>query len=405
MVETNDPLKKKRYLQLSLVISLGTLAFFKYFNFFVGSFYGVLGIEKSVFWEITLPVGISFYIFQAVSYSIDLYRGNISHCHSLTKFLLYVSFFPQLVAGPIVRAVDFLPQLDKDIRIRKENVIVGAQLFLGGAIQKVIFADTLRQFADPIFAEPTLYSAGTLWLAMLAFAGQIFGDFAGYSLMAIGIARIFGFELPENFRMPYISRSITEFWRRWHKSLSFWLRDYLYISLGGNRKGLHRTYFNLIATMVLGGLWHGASWNFVLWGFLHGMALAIHKLWETTSIARTFKSNLPTANALFGWSLTFLFVCLLWIPFRAETFEISSQFLQGMFTFQQGIQWYHTPSLAIFALLFIWHSLYIIKAKPLMSYPDVGITRFHTAYALSITTLMIVIFAPEDASPFVYFQF
>jgi len=405
MHQEPDKKIKKRYLTTSVVISLGILAFFKYFNFFVESFYQTFGLEKSLFWDITLPVGISFYIFQVLSYNIDLYRGKIQPTKSLSKFLLFVAFFPQLVAGPIVRASEFLPQLDKKIVLTKANFIIGAQLFLGGAIQKILFADTLRAYADPVFSEPALYATSTLWLAMIAFAGQIFGDFAGYSLMAIGIARVFGFELPENFRMPYISRSITEFWRRWHMSLSFWLRDYLYISLGGNRKGIKMTYVNLLITMTLGGLWHGASWNFVIWGVMHGLLLAIHKYWLDSNVSGFIRERFLFLNQLVGWVLTFICVCLLWVPFRAETSDITIAFLSGLFIPQWGIAWYHTSSIVVMLIMSLWHILHLVKPTIVGQYPRENIFTVRHLYVLIMCVLLIIMFAPKEAAPFVYFQF
>lgn len=396
---------KKLYLTASVTISLGILAFFKYFNFFVESFYQTFGIQKSLFWDITLPVGISFYIFQVLSYNIDLYRDKIQPTKSLPKFLLFVAFFPQLVAGPIVRASEFLPQLDKKIILTGANFIIGAQLFLGGAIQKILFADTLRAYVDPVFAEPALYATSTLWLAMIAFAGQIFGDFAGYSLMAIGIARIFGFELPVNFRMPYISRSITEFWRRWHISLSFWLRDYLYISLGGNRKGIKMTYVNLLITMTLGGLWHGASWNFVIWGIMHGLLLAIHKFWLESNTSEYIRHRFGFANQLSGWAITFLCVCLLWVPFRAETSQITIDFLSGLFIPQLGIAWYHTSSIVVMLIMSIWHILYLVRPSIVGQYPTENIFTIKHLYVLMMSVIFIILYAPKEAAPFVYFQF
>lgn len=405
MYSAKDPQVKKRYLIASVTISLGILAFFKYFNFFVESFYKAFGVEQSLFWDITLPVGISFYIFQVLSYNIDLYRDKITPTKSLPKFLLFVAFFPQLVAGPIVRASEFLPQLEKKVVLTRTNLIIGSQLFLGGAIQKILFADTLRVYVDPVFAEPTLYATSTLWLAMIAFAGQIFGDFAGYSLMAIGIARIFGFELPENFRMPYISRSITEFWRRWHMSLSFWLRDYLYISLGGNRKGIKMTYVNLLITMTLGGLWHGASWNFVIWGVMHGLLLAIHKYWLESHVSEVIRNRFGLLNQTIGWVITFLCVCLLWVPFRAETSQITIDFLSGLFVPQLGIAWYHTSSIVVMLIMSLWHILYLVRPGFVGQYPTENIFTVKHLYVLMMSLLLIIMYAPKEASPFVYFQF
>ena len=214
-----------------------------------------------------LPVGISFFTFQAISYTIDVYRGHLAASRDWLKIFLYVGLFPQIMAGPIARATKILPQLERRIRFTRDNAVIGLQVFLLGLVQKALFADRLATFVNPLFEQPALYDGATLWLGMVAYTVQIFCDFSGYSLMAIGVARILGLELPENFRLPYISRSVTEFWRRWHISLSTWLRDYLYISLGGNRKGPVRVLVNLIITMLLGGLWHGAGWNFATASF------------------------------------------------------------------------------------------------------------------------------------------
>jgi len=247
---------KKLLLALCLTLDISMLAYFKYANFFIESFAILLNIENVDRLSIILPVGISFFTFQAMSYNIDLYRNRIPLCESLPKFLLFVAFFPQLVAGPIVRASEFLPQLNRSIKLNWRGFIFGAQIFILGLLQKSVFGDNLSKMPDAVFVNPGLYDTPTLWLALLAYTGQIFCDFSGYSLMAIGVARMLSFKLPVNFNAPYISGSITEFWRRWHITLSRWLRDYLYFSLGGNRKGILRTYVNLMITMLLGGLWH-----------------------------------------------------------------------------------------------------------------------------------------------------
>ncbi len=402
---SSEPRQRKLYLAGSLIMGLGILAFFKYTNFLGASIALATGQDWTPL-DIVLPVGISFFTFQNLSYTIDIYRRNISPCDSLSKYLLFVAFFPQLVAGPIVRASQFLPQLDHLVKLRAKNLVIGAQIFLGGAIQKVLFADNLSAFVDYIFADPAKYSGETLWLATFAYSLQIFCDFCGYSLMAIGTAHILGFTLPENFRMPYISRSITEFWRRWHISLSTWLRDYLYISLGGNRRGELHTMLNLFITMLLGGLWHGANWNFVLWGALHGIALIFHKYWMKFRDA-----NLPGSWhetmvwQVTAWSLTLLFCCLLWIPFRAQSFDDTLVFLSRMFTFSEGIEWIHPHILLILAAAAVWHILYALNWKTLMAFPSTQPLTSKNFAVIFTALLLVLMFAPLNTSPFVYFQF
>lgn len=396
-----DDRQRKRLVQLSVIVSLAILGYFKYTNFFLESVTNLLGLNVELF-SILLPVGISFYIFQTMSYTIDVYRRHLTATPHLEKYLLYVAFFPQLVAGPIVRAKDFLPQLDRPIVLTRENFIIGSQIFLGGALQKVILADNLSTFVDPVFAAPDFYSAGTLWLALFAYSLQIFCDFCGYSLMAIGIARIFGFELMENFRMPYNSRSITEFWRRWHMSLSFWLRDYLYISLGGNRRGELRARMNLVITMLLGGLWHGASWNFVLWGALHGVALVVHKYWAgTVSVPRD-----ALWYRLLAWGLTFVFVSLCWLPFRSPDFDTTSLYLSRMFGLESGgVVWMNPYVLMLMAVAVVWHVLYAVNSGWLTQWPRRQIGRVGDLTLIGAALLLIALTAPLNTSPFIYFQF
>lgn len=404
MSRTESRRMKKLYLLVSLVLSLGTLSYFKYANFFVDSVFGVFGVDRDHTFDILLPVGISFFTFQTMSYTIDLYRNNIEVCYSLKKFMLFVAFFPQLVAGPIVRASDFLPQLAKNIQFNSRDILIGAQIFLGGAIQKVLFADNLSQFVDPVFENPSVYDTTTLWVALLSYSLQIFCDFCGYSLMAIGIAKMLGFHLPQNFNMPYISMSITEFWRRWHISLSSWLRDYLYISLGGNRKGKLFTYRNLMITMLLGGLWHGASWNFVLWGGGHGLALAVHKVWQEYGVIKASIKELKVYKLL-SWAVTLLVVMLLWVPFRSSSYEHTTNFMSGLFTLTDGITWISAKSILLIALAFIWHIAFFYKVKPLMSYPTTQVMNWSTVITVTLSLTLFLLFAPLNASPFIYFQF
>ena len=391
---------KRTYLTISITLSLSMLGYFKYANFFAENFAQIVDLD----WQaasILLPVGISFFTFQTMSYTIDLYRGKIPLCRSFPKFMLFVAFFPQLVAGPIVRASDFLPQLEKHIKLSWPNLIVGSQLFLGGAIQKVLVADNLSVFVDEVFLDPALFSASTLWLALVGYSIQIFCDFSGYSLMAIGVARILGFKLPENFRMPYVSRSITEFWRRWHISLSFWLRDYLYISLGGNRRGEFHTRINLMLTMLLGGLWHGASWNFVLWGGMHGAGLIGHKYW-----ARWKHPAKESAHyQLLAWFATFTYISLLWVPFRSADFSTTLTYYQRLIPDGSGITWMHTTSLILLVGVIVWHLLYDRGNKWYLTFPTNNPLQAGRLYPIMWSLMLILLFAPLNTSPFIYFQF
>ena len=314
-----NPRTRKQLVTVSLVANLGLLAIFKYFNFFAESFARLAnsaGLTISdVTLEIVLPVGISFYTFQTLSYSLDVYRRRLRPTHSIIDFATYVAFFPQLVAGPIVRASEFLPQLLEIKFARQVDWRWALSLFLVGFIKKACIADNLAPFVDLYYAAPGAYSMLTAWTAVVAYSVQIYCDFSGYSDMAIATAAMLGFRLCDNFRAPYLSPTIKAFWQRWHISLSSWLRDYLYISLGGNRKGIARTRLNLMLTMLLGGLWHGAGWNFIAWGAAHGMALVAYDLWQKATAGRI---SVPPAVGIF---ITFIFVTLLWVTFRAASFE------------------------------------------------------------------------------------
>lgn len=404
IVATTDDARRKGFLWLSVVVSLGILAVFKYTNFLGASIVGAFGGDWQPL-DIVLPVGISFFTFQNLSYTIDLYRRKIDPCESVWMYCLFVAFFPQLVAGPIVRASEFLPQLHQMVQLRARNFIIGGQIFLGGAIQKLVFADNLAVFADVVFAAPERFSAATLWLGMFSYSLQIFCDFSGYTLMAIGAARVLGFELPRNFRMPYISVSITEFWRRWHISLSSWLRDYLYISLGGNRQGEARTMANLFITMLLGGLWHGASWNFVLWGAMHGVGLALHKYWMRWTAAaglQQYQHSIPYKGV--ALAVTLLFCCLLWVPFRAQTFDITVTYYAGMVS-TGGISWIHPDIVVLLIAAVLWHALYLLRARVLLAFPQQQPTGFFSLFVLLAGVMAILLFAPVETNPFVYFQF
>jgi alginate O-acetyltransferase complex protein AlgI len=301
--------KNQSYIVLGVVIPLIILAVFKYFNFFILSFSAVFKISNVGALNIILPVGISFYTFQSLSYTIDVYRKKIEPVKEFTKLALYIAFFPQLVAGPIVRAADFLPQLEEDRTVSFNNLKTGIQIFIFGLFKKIIIADWLSVFVDDVFKTPNAFHAVSLLLAVIAYSIQIYFDFSGYSDMAIGCAKCFGYDFNRNFNLPYLSRNISEFWKRWHISLSSWLKEYLYIPLGGNKKGALRTYINNMITMLLGGLWHGASWTFVFWGGLHGLALCIHKFLKNHFIKNYLKSLLKSFSPKKYPTKTYKYIC------------------------------------------------------------------------------------------------
>lgn len=321
----DDPSKRKKLLALSLLVNLGMLGFFKYGEFLLANFTfllnssGIPYIPPEV--NILLPVGISFYTFQTLSYTIDIYRKKMAPARHFLDYALYVTFFPQLVAGPIVRAIEFIPQLITPKKGDSKQIGWGLSLFVIGLFYKVVIADTLMApVVETVFdssLQPGFFQA---WAGTLAFAVQIFCDFAGYSLCAIGIAMCFGLILPDNFRFPYASIGFSDFWERWHITLSTWLRDYLYIPLGGNRKGVLRTYVNLMLTMLIGGLWHGASWLFVIWGGLHGFYLIGERILKSRKISTYEIWQKPMAR-IFLALITFVLVCFAWVFFRAGTLE------------------------------------------------------------------------------------
>jgi alginate O-acetyltransferase complex protein AlgI len=405
--KAESPFNKKFYLLSGVAISLVFLGYFKYTGFLLNDVINpMMGGEREAI-DIILPVGISFFTFQAMSYLIDIYRGTIHRCTDPYKYLLYIAFFPQLVAGPIVRSSQFLPQLRRITRISKRNLLLGSQLFVWGAFQKVFIADNLSFFVDKIYLEPALYSSLTIWIAVYAYALQIFCDFSGYSLMAIGISRILGITLPKNFDMPYNAFSIIDFWRRWHISLSSWLRDYLYISLGGNRGGVVRTQANMIITMLLGGLWHGASWNFVIWGGLQGVGLAINKAWTSLFDARTIKNiYLVWAYRLMAWLLTFHFVILLWVPFRSADFATTQLIFEKLFIQDYGFDWFHVQTLLLLAIGMLWHlaqlSINQLPKMVLIYSQNVGIAKI---LYLTFAIFVLLLFSTTESAPFIYFQF
>src|SRR4051812_7054416 len=330
----HSPAERKVWLWISVAVNLSMLGFFKYGNFLLENFTWALargGIQyKPPHLDVFLPIGISFYTFHSLSYTLDIYRGVMKPTRSLRDFTLAVSFFPQLVAGPIVRAGDFLPQLEQPPKLEEGRFLWGLALMTLGLFEKVVLADTmLAGSADRVFGYAGPLVALDSWTGVIAFAGQIFFDFAGYSTCAIGAALCLGFHLKDNLRFPYAAVGFSDFWRRWHISLSTFLRDYLYIPLGGNRLGAARAMINLVIVMFIGGLWHGAAWTFVVWGLLHGSYLAIERLLRGTIKDAPWTQNF--AMQLLIGLVTYVAVLVAWVYFRAANFDTASRLLGGMF--------------------------------------------------------------------------
>ncbi len=327
------PARRRWLLLLSMAGNLGILGYFKYGEFLLENWQDLMAFAGVAYvppeWSIVLPVGISFYTFQTMAYTLDVYLGRERPATSFLDFALFVTFFPQLVAGPIVRPADLIPQFARPHQATARQLIWGLGLVSLGLFQKVVVADTLlAPSADAVFKAANALNPLDAWLGVLAFSGQIFSDFAGYSTTAIGAGLCLGFSLPNNFRYPYAAIGFSDFWRRWHISLSTWLRDYLYVPLGGNRKGRGRTYVNLMATMLLGGLWHGASWTFVAWGGLHGIYLAVERYLTERFPGRRIGTTLGSRIALA--LLTYVLVNITWVFFRARDFPSAWRLLQSM---------------------------------------------------------------------------
>lgn len=397
-------------LALSLTIDLGVLFYFKYTNFFLEIFSDLFN-KPIEFKTIFLPIGISFFTFQSISYVIDIYRHRIEPASKWVDYLFYLSFFPQLVAGPIVRAKDFLPQIQHRPIPTREMTDYGFYLIILGIIKKVFIADYIAvNYVDRVFDTPTLYTGFENLIGIYGYALQIYCDFSGYSDIATGIAFLLGFRFLENFRMPYRAATVTEFWHRWHISLSSWLKDYLYISLGGNRKGKFRTYVNLMLTMLLGGLWHGASLRFVCWGGLHGLALCIHKF-----LLSKFKFLKPTGEGMHWLQkaisifLTFNFVSFCWIVFRADSMQTAFDMLHQIFT---SFQLVHVPEVIAGrpVIFFIIAFAFIFQSLPLKWLEGLKKGILNTNMVEKVIIAVVVFYLAmqiqsEDFLPFIYFQF
>jgi alginate O-acetyltransferase complex protein AlgI len=399
---------RRGWVLVSVAVNLGILGYFKYGGFLLANwvaFMGAFGVEwQAPAWSIVLPVGISFYTFQTMAYSLDVYLRRAAPAKSLLDFGLFVTFFPQLVAGPIVRPTDLVPQFASQPAAKPGRLAWGLSLMVLGMFEKIVIADgALAPAADAVFGASDKLAWTDAWLGTLAFSGQIFCDFAGYSTTAIGAALALGFSLPDNFRFPYAAVGFSDFWRRWHVSLSTWLRDYLYVPLGGNRKGPGRTYVNLMLTMLLGGLWHGASWTFVVWGGLHGTYLAVERFLRERVGPNRWSRTLPFQIGLA--MLTYFLVNLTWVFFRARTFETAWRMTGSMLTLRDGARVLTTADVAlvvvpIFAILLV-HGL--MRDRRL---EDVAARApwWVTATVLGGMVFTIVITQGSNDA-FIYFQF
>jgi D-alanyl-lipoteichoic acid acyltransferase DltB (MBOAT superfamily) len=423
LVLTTSPTVRKLLVALSLCVNLGVLAYFKYFNFLMGLGAQLIheagallsdGTLQHVTYEakdIFLPVGISFFTFQSLSYIIDIYRRQLEPLYRWIDYVFYVSFFPQLVAGPIVRARDFIPQIYKELVVTREQFGEGLFLIFCGLFKKAVISDYISlNFVDRIFDAPLLYTGIENLLGVYGYALQIYCDFSGYSDMAIGIALLLGYRFSVNFDSPYQSASITEFWRRWHISLSSWLRDYLYISLGGNRKGKTRTYLNLMITMLLGGLWHGASLRFILWGAIHGVSLAVHKfIMRRFGSFKQSGSQMSPFRRIAGILFTFHLVCFGWIFFRAGSMQVAGEVLSQIFTnfhpevFIQFVTGYK----GVMFLMVIGYILHFIPHRAGLGVQNIVTRSPLVVQALLLVILIFIIVQVKSAGvqPFIYFQF
>lgn len=408
---TDKPLVRKRYLTIAISINLIILGFFKYFNFFYSSaidFLSLLGFKAHpLTLQILLPVGISFYTFQSMGYAIDVYRKHVEPARSYISFLAFVSFFPHMVAGPIMRAKDLLPQFYEPRVFNYEAAKNGLRLILWGLFKKMVIADNAAKLADLVFNNASTYSGLEVLSGTLAFTIQIYGDFSGYSDMAVGIARLLGFELIFNFRKPYFATSVRDFWQRWHIALSNWFKDYVYLPLGGNRVSEPRNYVNLLLTFIISGLWHGANYTFLVWGLWHGLA-SVAETW----INRHLKLSLPR---FLSWVLTFSIVTLGWIFFRALSLNDALQLISNLFDFtdleqltelfEKAFKTLSYTALWVVCVALLFLSEYLLND----STPDVAISRLSRPFRWTIyyvLLLCIVILGISDQAPnFIYFKF
>lgn len=406
MYKEENATRRKLWLAVIVVANLAMLSYYKYTGFLVENINAIFNGDLS-FGNIALPIGISFFVFEAISYAVDLYRKEMKPANTTLDFCFYIAFFPKLVAGPIIRAKDFLPQMHKKLSLTKEDAGAAIFLIVIGLIKKAVISDYIStNFVDRIFDSPMSYTSFENLMAVYGYTLQIFCDFSGYSDMAIGLSLLMGFKIPPNFLTPYKSQSITEFWRRWHISLSSWLRDYLYISLGGNRKGKIRTYVNLFLTMLIGGLWHGASWKFVIWGGIHGLLLAIErymKQWIPLSSDKFFPR-------LIRILITFHLVAFCWIFFRAKDFDLANQVISQVGALNFDLNAWGTVISSyrnVFLMILIGYIMHFLPEKFVSSVRRGFIAMPMVCKAVIVGLSFWLVYATMSSGPqpFIYFQF
>ena len=397
----------------SVLSNLGLLAYFKYRGFFLGELHDLLttlggdpAFRKLSPLDILVPFGISFYTFEAISYAVDVYKGKTRAERSLPHFLLFILFFPHLVAGPIVRAGDFLRQTHRVKRWNWVRVQVGVQFFLLGLFKKLAIADRMAVYSDPILSNPEAASSGAIWLAVLAYSLRIYADFSGYSDMAIGLAHLLGYRLVPNFNLPYLAANVGEFWRRWHISLSTWLRDYVFIPLGGSRGSALATDRNLMVTMLLGGLWHGATWSYVVWGGLHGVLLVGHRHFRTFAAARPgFNALLETkVGTALRVALTFFAVSLAWVFFRPD-FQSALVILERMFLFNLPGNPLPLNARGLWYTAVVVLVCHVLVASGLWARLWSRLPAAAVGYGYALVLIAALLLAPEQGQTFIYFTF
>ncbi len=422
--KSTNPTKRKLLVAASVTVNLLVLGYFKYSYLFIDTVNFLFNTDLSVYnifadWsnsltgthfdidKIILPVGISFYTFQTISYSVDIYRGHVKPVKNILDFGFYVSFFPQLVAGPIVRASEFVPQIYKEFNLTRQEFGMAIFMILNGLLKKMWVSDYIAvNFIDRVFSNPQMYGGVENLLALYGYSIQVYLDFSGYTDIAIGVALLLGFRLPQNFNSPYKATSTGEFWKRWHISLSTWLKDYLYIPLGGNRKGKFRTNINLMITMLLGGLWHGASWKFVIWGGLNGVGLVVYKLWRKIS---PFKGDNRTWVKIYSIFLTFNFITFTRIWFRADNTEKANA-LMYQIVHSFDIEHFGQIVSAYYPILLLMLFAYVVHWLPTKIkewYRSVFVNLPHWAKAVVAIIVVFLIYQTRTAEvqPFIYFQF
>ncbi len=401
--------KRKLYLIISLILNIGLLAYFKYSNFFVENINSLLtnvGYKNIAWIEVALPIGISFFLFETLTYSIDVYRRVHVPLKSILDYYTYILLFPKLIAGPIVRFHEIADQIeDRSKHENSENRFLGLTRFIIGLSKKVLIANVMAKIADDIFAsDMSSLSTYNAWLGVIAYSFQIYFDFSGYSDMAIGLGRFMGFKFIENFNNPYISKSITEFWRRWHMSLGRWMKDYLYIPLGGNKGTILKVFFNLWIVFVISGFWHGAAWNFIIWGMFHGFFLILDRLFLNNLL-----NKIPSIISVL---ITYVITLIGWVLFRAESIDQIKSYLMSMFKFNSGINYsLNNQSTFILIIAFMFSFFGLIKQieKYQMQYYEGELNSKHYKITMPIILLLLIISASfivsSDFNPFIYFRF